>query len=81
MPNRIEEDRRPRPEVFIVHKGKQQKLLEYVRKYCRSLYGSDVVFDHEGTIFYTTWRQVKRTEVGPEDYSLLSRKREGEETY
>lgn len=81
MPNRIEGDRRLRPEVFIVHKGKQEKRLEYISKYCRSLYGSDVLFDREGTIFYPTWRQVKRTEVGPEDYSLLSRKREGEKTY
>lgn len=69
------------PEVFIVHKGKQEDLLEYVRKYCRRLYGSDAVVDFGGNIFYPTWRQVKRTEVGSEDYSLLSRKREGEETY
>lgn len=81
MPNRIEEDRRPRPEVFIVHKGVQDKRLEYVTKYCRSLYGSDVRVDSEGNIFYPTWRQVERTEIGPEDYSLLSRTREAEETY
>lgn len=88
MPNRIEGDRRsieggkrPPPEVFIVHRGKQKDLLEYVSKYCRPLYGSDVQVDSGGNIFYPTWRQVKRTEVGPEDYSLLSRKREGEETY
>lgn len=81
MPNRIEEDRRPRPEVFIVHKGEQEKRLEYVRKYCRHLYGSDVLFDFEGNISYPTWHQVKRTKVGPEDYSLLSKTREREETY
>ncbi len=81
MPNRIEENRRPRPEVFIVHKGEQEKRLKYVAEYCKPLYGSDVQVNYEGTIFYPTWRQVKRTEVGPEDYSLLSKKREGEESY
>jgi hypothetical protein len=70
-----------RIEVFIVHKGEQKNRLEYFTKYCRPLYGSDVRVDSRGNIFFPTWRQVKRTEIGPEDYSLLSRKREGEETY
>lgn len=74
-------DSRPRPEVFVVHKGTQEKRLEYVTRYCRPLYGSDVQFDNEGTIFYPTWRQVKREEVRPDGYSLLSKTREGEETY
>ena len=47
MPNRIEENRRPRPEVFIVHKGEQEKRLEYVAEYCKPLYGSDVQVDYE----------------------------------
>lgn len=88
MPNSIERGgrpieggKRPGPEVFVVHKGEQETRLEYVSKYCRPLYGSDVLIDLKGDIFYPTWRQVKRTEVGPEDYSLLSEKREREETY
>ena len=76
MPNRIEEDRGPRPEVFIVREGKKEKLLEHFNSHCRPLYGSDVRFDSEGNIFYPTWRQVNREEVEPTAYSLLSKEKE-----
>lgn len=80
MPNTIERYKRPRPEIFIVRKT-QAESLKYVSEHCRPLYGSDIQVDLEGNIFYPTWRQVKRTEVGPEDYSLLSETRESEEIY
>jgi len=80
MSNGKERDRGPRREVFVVRK-KAEELLEYFTTRCRSLYGSDVRFDSEGNIFYPTWREVKREEVEPTSYSLLSKKRIREEVY
>ena len=80
MSNGKERPRGPRREVFVVSK-KAKELLEHFTKHCRPLYGSDVRFDSKGNIFYPTWRQVKRETVGPEDYSLLSKKRRKEEIY
>lgn len=71
----------PRPEVFVVRKGRQEELRDYYHRRCRPLFGSDVRVDKEGNIFYPTWSQVKREKVEPDEYSLLSKKREGEETY
>lgn len=80
MPTR-EERCGPRPEVFVVHKGEPESLLQYFDRHCRSLYGSDVRYDSEGSIFYPTWHQEKREEVKPETHSLLSRKRVRGEVY
>jgi len=65
----------------MVRRGDQESLLKYFDHNCRPLYRSGVRFDAEGNIFYPTWRQVKRQEVGPQDYSLLSRTRMNEDLY
>jgi len=88
-PEEIPEQEGVRREVFVGRRGEQQDLREYVRRYCRSLYGSDAAVDHEGTIFIPQWYPVKKTErglgdyshIGSEDYELLSQKHESEETY
>ncbi|MBU1323102.1 hypothetical protein KKE75_03535 [Patescibacteria group bacterium] len=80
MQNRIEQDRRPRQEVFVVSKN-QEELLEYFTKHCRFIYGPDLKADIAGNILYRTWHQVKREKVEPEAYSLLSGTREKEQSY
>ncbi|PIS15148.1 hypothetical protein COT63_01565 [Candidatus Shapirobacteria bacterium CG09_land_8_20_14_0_10_38_17] len=70
---------KPKPEVFIIRPEKRP-ILEYFNR-CRPLYGSDIRVDIEGNIFYPTWRQVRREEINPENYDLLSRKRIRPEIY
>lgn len=81
MPSTNETERKPRPEVFVIRRGIQEELRDYYQRRCRPLFGSDIRVDREGNIFYPTWRQVKREEVEPGEYGLLSKKREKEETY
>lgn len=64
-----------RPEVFVIRKGKQEKRREYWAQYGRPLFGSDILFDPEGKIAYPTWHQVKKGQIEPAGYSLLSKKR------
>lgn len=71
----------PRPEVFIVHRGEPESLLNYFDNNCRPLYRSGVRFDAEGNIFYPTWRQVKRQEIDRHNYALLSSTRMREDLY
>jgi len=80
MSKEQERDRQVSPEIFVIRQ-EQEKLLEYVTKFCRPLYGSGILVDPGGNIFYETWHQVEREGVEPETYSLLSQTREGEESY
>lgn len=81
MTERKAEYQRPPPEVFVVGKGEQEERLDHFNQRCRPLYGSDVRVDAEGNIYYPTWRQVEREQVGPEVFSLLSGTRESGEVY
>lgn len=70
-----------RKEKFVVRKERQQDLLQYVETHCRRLLGSDTQVDEKGNIFFPIWREVRREQVVPEEFSLLSRTREREEVY
>lgn len=88
-PQEMPEEERSQRKVYVGSRGEQQDLREYVRQYCRPLYGSDAFVDSEGTIFIPQWYPVRKTErglgdyshIGPQDYQLLSGKRESEESY
>src|SRR3989338_8592254 len=51
----------------------QEGLVRYLEEKCRPLFGSDVYYDAEGTIFYRTWRDLPRKGFQPDKHVLVSR--------
>lgn len=43
--------------VFFIQIGRQEELRKHL-ELCKSLWGSDILYDSEGNLFYYTWRDM-----------------------
>lgn len=85
MPRRTEQEG-PDNKLYVGARGTQEELRKHVDQYCRPLYGSGALVDHEGTIFVPQWQPVRKGERGypqitSQEYRRLSKRRESEESY